>query len=49
MKNTNKKDDNERIKELEEVAMKLYWMVHEGNLIELKCEANDLYDIIVKK
>jgi hypothetical protein len=42
-------DKDERIKELEEVAMKLYDMVHEGNLISLICKANDLYDIIVKK
>jgi hypothetical protein len=28
-------DKDERIKELEEVAMKLYDMVHEGNAISL--------------
>ena len=42
-------DKDERIKELEKVAMELFDMVHDGNLIELKIRANDLYDIIVKK
>ena len=42
-------DKDERIKELEKVAMELFDIVHDGNLIELKIRANDLYDIIVKK
>ena len=39
-------DKDNRIKELELASMKLFDMVHEGNLIDLKCDANDLYDTI---
>ncbi len=42
-------DKDERIKELEKVAMQLFDMVHESDLIQNKIIANDLYDIIVKK
>lgn len=35
-----------RISQLEEASMKLYDMVHEGNLIELQIKANDLYETI---
>lgn len=40
---------DERIKELQKVAMRLFDLVHESDLIQNKIEANDLYDIIVKK
>jgi hypothetical protein len=39
-------DKDKRIKELEEVAMELYNLVHESDLIENKIKANDLYYII---
>jgi hypothetical protein len=42
-------DKDKRIKELENVAMQLFDMVHESNLIQNKIKANELYDIIVKK
>lgn len=42
-------DKDERIKELEKVAMQLFDMVHESDLIQNKIKANGLYDIIVKK
>ena len=42
-------DKDERIKELENVALQLFNMVHESDLIQNKIKANDLYDIIVKK
>jgi hypothetical protein len=42
-------DKDERIKELEKVAMELYDMVHESDLIDNKIKANDLYYIIVDK
>ena len=35
-----------RISQLEDASMKLYDMVHKGNLIELNIKANDLYDTI---
>ena len=38
---------DERIKELETIAMRLFDMVHEGNLAELQIEANELYPRIV--
>jgi hypothetical protein len=41
------KDD--RIKQLEIVAMELFDMVHESNLIHNKIKANDLYDVILNK
>jgi hypothetical protein len=40
---------DERIKKLEKVAMQLFDMVHESDLIHNKIKANGLYDIIVKK
>lgn len=39
-------DKDKRIKELEEVAMELYNLVHESDLIENKIKANNLYYII---
>ena len=38
---------DERIKELETITMRLFDMVHEGNLAELQIEANELYPRIV--
>ena len=38
---------DERIKELETITMRLFDMVHEGNLIELQIEANELHPRIV--
>ena len=35
-----------RIKQLEEAGMRLFDMVHEGNLIELQIKANELYETI---
>lgn len=42
-------EKDKRIKELEEVAMKLFDMVHESDLIHNKIKANELYDIIKPK
>ena len=40
-------DDLEnRVKELEETADKLFDMVHQSNINDLKIKANDLYEII---
>ena len=38
---------DERIKELESVAMQLFDMVHESENIQNKIKANDLYDTII--
>lgn len=38
-----------RIADLEKASMELFDMVHQGNLIDLKVKANDLYDIIKKE
>ena len=38
---------DERIKELETIALKLFDMVHESDLTNLKIEANELYERIV--
>ncbi|MDB4286336.1 hypothetical protein N9933_03450 [bacterium] len=35
-----------RIKQLEKASIELFHMVHEGDLIELKIKANDLYATI---
>lgn len=35
-----------RIKQLEDASMRLFDMVHEGENINNKCEANELYEII---
>ena len=42
-------DKDKRIKELEDAAMELYDMVHQGNLIQLMIRANDLYNTIKPK
>tara|TARA_B110000503_G_scaffold55075_1_gene88392 strand:- start:926 stop:1171 length:246 start_codon:yes stop_codon:yes gene_type:complete len=39
-------DKDKRIKELEEVAIELFNLVHDSDLIQNKIRANDLYDII---
>ena len=35
-----------RINQLEEAGMKLFNMVHEGDLIELQIKANEIYETI---
>lgn len=39
-------DKDKRIKELEEVAIELFNLVHDSDLIQNKIRANDLHDII---